>query len=168
MTKTCTKCGEDKPLTEFYVHIGRKLDLSEACKPCTRARIRARYKIVREYRLAYQKTDPHKKSVRKYQATVKGRFQCLKSNAKRRNLPQELSLSDLANVIAKPCEYCGLPIGPTGAGVDRKDNLAGYTLDNCVPCCWTCNKTKREEWTHAEFLEIGKVIRRLKDKRSAA
>ena len=33
-TKTCTKCGTVKPLTEFYKHSFGKNGLSSACKAC--------------------------------------------------------------------------------------------------------------------------------------
>lgn len=49
------------------------------------------------------------------------------------------------------CHYCGAP--PSGrqkqvrsvyvyTGVDRKDNDAGYTIENVVPCCGICNHAK--------------------------
>ena len=35
-------------------------------------------------------------------------------------------------------------------GIDRKDNDKNYTLENSVPCCWTCNRGKMsktmDEW----------------------
>lgn len=34
-TKTCTKCGITKPLTEFYKHKLRADGLASACKKCT-------------------------------------------------------------------------------------------------------------------------------------
>lgn len=29
-------------------------------------------------------------------------------------------------------------------GIDRIDNKNGYILENCLPCCWDCNKLKKE------------------------
>ncbi len=46
-------------------------------------------------------------------------------------------------------------------GVDRVDSSRGYTLDNCVPCCYKCNIAK-SDMTRAEFfewiLEVAKQI----------
>lgn len=44
-TKTCTKCGEVKPLAEFYAHSkGKRPGLtSSACKPCESKRMRIYY-----------------------------------------------------------------------------------------------------------------------------
>ena len=43
-TKTCSKCGEEKPLDEFCRHKGRKDGLSSECKACCVARSVARRK----------------------------------------------------------------------------------------------------------------------------
>lgn len=66
------------------------------------------------------------------------------------------------------CHYCGAPPAPrlrkrrdqpttevkawTGNGIDRVDNLRGYTLDNVVPCCRDCNRMKMD-LTLAAFRE---------------
>jgi hypothetical protein len=75
--------------------------------------------------------------------------------AKARNLEFNLSHDDIANIVFKNCEYCGMePSNWTKSmekrcsstrkhnGIDRKDNNLGYTIDNCVPCCYTCNRAK--------------------------
>ncbi len=36
-------------------------------------------------------------------------------------------------------------------GIDRKDNSVGYTVENCVPCCPTCNKAKHNS-SYEEFI----------------
>jgi hypothetical protein len=28
-------------------------------------------------------------------------------------------------------------------GIDRVDNEKGYLVENCVPCCFTCNSLKK-------------------------
>jgi hypothetical protein len=49
-------------------------------------------------------------------------------------------------------------------GVDRLDNNKGYTLDNCVSCCRTCNVAKGTQ-TEKDFLDwITKVYNYNKDK----
>jgi len=40
----------------------------------------------------------------------------------------------------KQCYYCGDEIKLIG--LDRKDNVIGYTINNIVPCCEVCNRMK--------------------------
>ncbi len=40
-------------------------------------------------------------------------------------------------------------------GIDRKNSTLGYTMDNCVTCCGSCNIMKNK-FTEEEF--ISKVI----------
>jgi hypothetical protein len=49
--------------------------------------------------------------------------------------------------------------------LDRKNNLLGYSYNNCVACCWPCNKAKSGEFTYEEFLLIGKVIKQIRETR---
>jgi hypothetical protein len=38
-------------------------------------------------------------------------------------------------------------------GIDRLDSTKGYSIENCVPCCWPCNNFKLGR-NKEEFLEI--------------
>lgn len=72
--------------------------------------------------------------------------------------------------VTKNCFYCGKEPSQTitssnssqGSqflynGLDRMDNQLGYTLKNCVPACWPCNKLKKANNTE-EFLDRIKRI----------
>lgn len=49
-------------------------------------------------------------------------------------------------------------------GIDRRDNDKGYTAENCVPCCKTCNRAKRT-MTESEFVAwINRVYNHLRRK----
>lgn len=50
----------------------------------------------------------------------------------------------------KPCFYGPHPIETIG--LDRIDSTKGYTMDNLVSCCETCNRAKRH-MSLAEFRE---------------
>jgi hypothetical protein len=74
--------------------------------------------------------------------------------AKRRKYTWSFTKNEFKTLSLKPCHYCGtLPAavfknketfgGCTYNGIDRKDNGAGYTPDNSVPCCKQCNFAKR-------------------------
>lgn len=49
--------------------------------------------------------------------------------------------------------------------IDRLDSNIEYRLDNCVMSCYWCNNAKTDEFTLDEFMEVGKVIRSIWDKR---
>ena len=47
-------------------------------------------------------------------------------------------------------------------GIDRKDNLKGYKLNNIVVCCQICNSVKSFVFGHEEFKKVAKkYIRKL-------
>lgn len=90
--------------------------------------------------------------------------------ARSRNLEFSLSEEYFYELIVKPCVYCGstkasvkqetnyirsakLPFYYTG--IDRKDSSVGYTVENSVPCCFICNRAKRElpEETFREWIK---------------
>ena len=72
--------------------------------------------------------------------------------ARRRGLCWELTDGDFDRLTSQPCFYCGLPPSLVRAmegfpsftytGIDRMDNDLGYTPENTVPCCTTCNMMK--------------------------
>jgi len=76
-----------------------------------------------------------------------------KRHANRRGLKWLLSITDVRNIIDKPCYYCGAinsnkkitkskKEGFLYNGIDRKDNKQHYTIDNSLPCCKQCNRAK--------------------------
>jgi len=92
-------------------------------------------------------------------------------SAKRRNLSFELSFEQLLNLVQQNCHYCGSPpLNNTGSkrkkngdfiynGIDRKDNMKGYLMENCVTCCNICNRAKYK-MSYNEFMEwISKLKR---------
>ena len=86
------------------------------------------------------------------------------------SMARECSLSeeDVHTLIYNDCHYCGAPPLHSDTlgqgrwsrqsvalrnGIDRKDSAQGYHLNNCVPCCSTCNYMKRE-MSYNKFLAI--------------
>jgi hypothetical protein len=78
-----------------------------------------------------------------------------KRAAKKRHHEWHLSDEEFRSLITRPCYYCGcepnqgadaIRRNRNGAflynGIDRKDNSLGYTWENVVPCCKTCNQAK--------------------------
>lgn len=55
----------------------------------------------------------------------------------------EVSLTneEMTERFHSKCVYCKAVPNPLN-GIDRKDNQNGYTPENSVPCCKTCNQMK--------------------------
>jgi 5-methylcytosine-specific restriction endonuclease McrA len=73
--------------------------------------------------------------------------------ASQRDLVFALTHEQCFALFVRKCTYCGiLPYTvkkhKLGAflynGIDRVDNQKGYTLENSVPCCKTCNLAKHK------------------------
>jgi len=97
------------------------------------------------------------------QGTTNWIFYIYKRSAARRKYTWALSKEFFLSLIGQPCHYCGAPPMRTyrsGAcstpktynGIDRKINFEGYTEDNCVTCCFICNRAKRD-LTYEEFVQ---------------
>lgn len=77
-----------------------------------------------------------------------------KSNARRDNRPFTLTLDEFYFLITSPCHWCGCQPSPTSLrngdlfilanGIDRIDNTESYVIENCVPCCSSCNRAKSD------------------------
>lgn len=85
------------------------------------------------------------------------------NNAKKMGRDFCLSREEFKCITSQHCQYCGTEptqiakashnngrtlegvdwSAYTYNGIDRVDNNLGYTIDNCVPCCGSCNLMKR-------------------------
>lgn len=76
----------------------------------------------------------------------------------------ELTYEDYINMVGSPCSYCGGVINWENYSkkeynytkayfIDRKNNDLGYTVDNSVACCPTCNRCK-SKMSHIEFINL--------------
>jgi hypothetical protein len=98
-----------------------------------------------------------------------------KQSARKNGVVFFLSDNEFRKLTSSDCYYCGQK--PEGIrwsasrresysfnGVDRKEGILGYSLDNCVSCCWDCNEMKSDR-SHEEFLnKIEKIFyRRIKE-----
>lgn len=68
----------------------------------------------------------------------------IKFKAVKRGKEWKLDHQQAFNLIVSKCDYCDYePTWPENrVGIDRVDNEIGYTIENCVPCCFTCNSAK--------------------------
>ena len=74
-----------------------------------------------------------------------------KKSARGRGYEWALSDERALELFSLPCHYCNKQEGLNG--IDRQDNSVGYTNENCVPCCWSCNDGKGAK-NESEFLEM--------------
>jgi hypothetical protein len=68
------------------------------------------------------------------------RYGSTKRGAIVRGLSFDLTVRQFASLIGRECVYCGLKSNFNG--IDRVDSKIGYIIENCVPCCGTCNVMK--------------------------
>lgn len=85
-------------------------------------------------------------------------FSSRRNRAKKEGKLWELTKEQVRSITSLNCYYCGRePLQRSGErhnrqyaggpyiynGLDRIDNSGGYTIDNIVPCCGTCNLAKK-------------------------
>ena len=85
------------------------------------------------------------------------KFLLSKNDAKARGHLWDLSWEQFVSLISSPCQNCGTPPSQIHkiksknsllgyscvyTGIDRIDNLRGYSADNVRPFCITCNMAK--------------------------
>ena len=69
-------------------------------------------------------------------------YNVYKRSASLKNLEFELTYEDYLCIVENNCNYCGIVQDKGFNGIDRKDQMKGYILDNCVSCCKICNYMK--------------------------
>lgn len=184
--KHCPKCKLNKNLLEFGYNkrnwdgrhtycqsCKRKVDKEWRAKPEINQKLRIKDKLrgiaqkarIDKYQQWYR--DTHKEKISRYNKTywkkLHGRWMNCKNDAKRREKTFSLTEEEFSSFWKKPCHYCGLPVDTVG--LDRVDNNKGYSLDNCVSCCETCNRMKMKhsvsEWFSHMILIISNNLEKL-------
>jgi hypothetical protein len=165
-SKVCTKCGADKPLSEYRADRRAKDGKHSSCKACARAAAKKRYDTDEEFRKALRrrdstpsyKTQIRKAGQRRY-STLEGRTTVLLNSARRRASAKGLAFDlDAEWVIERlkhlRCEATGCDLSlatvpgmkanPFGPSLDRNDNTGGYTKDNVQVVAWFYNMLKAD------------------------
>jgi hypothetical protein len=95
---------------------------------------------------------------RKYKTPEAKYFYHLKNYCVKINREFSMSLENFSLLVKKNCIYCDKSPSVQGHGIyllnkngiDRLNNQFGYTEENSVPCCTTCNRAKNshslKEW----------------------
>lgn len=150
MSKVCTKCGVEKPLSEFGKSKNTKDGKTVWCLQCKRDYAKQRRK------------------------TPAGIYDASKGQwSYRTRKPFTLDKTEFIEWYKnqpKVCAYCGLTWEETQLvddpilnvsdrlTIDCKDNYKGYTLDNIVLACRRCNNIKNDFFTYEEMKKIAKEI----------
>ena len=136
-SKRCFKCGEEKPLAEFYVHSRMADGHLNKCKACARRDTSLNYHAKRSAKAEYERRrqdDPDRRKnkaeyQRKYRSNETGRLKSWARCATRRAIASGL-------LVVTPCEACG-----------AKDNLHAHHDDYRQPLrvhflCFGCHMAR--------------------------
>jgi hypothetical protein len=123
----CLGCG-----TEITELLDGKRNKVQRCAECY-----AKLKVVEENRGPRNRNylEEKKANLEKYLLSY---IQC----AKTRNIAFELTKEQFEQIVITACYYCGSYNDKEVIGIDRLNSSRKYTLENCVPCCKTCNFMK--------------------------
>ena len=164
-TSTCLKCREK----------GKRLDHKPERRENHNALQREKkyYKAWREKQIEndYEGYRAHINEVRKdwmddnrehmrewHRTNVNYRLSKTKDSAVVRNIQWALDDDIAKDLMTSACVYCGLlELNVRVNGIDRLDSSKGYTSENCVPCCKSCNFMKGTFDPHT-FLERCRTI----------
>lgn len=163
--KRCTKCGDKKDVTtdNFYKD---KRTLDGFCSECKRCALTRCAVYRNENRVLVNQREVARKHL------PSRHYSKAKREAKERNLLWDIPRDTFDILLAKPCHYCGDKLEDkkkytVGSGLDRIDNLIGYTIANVLPCCKVCNLIRNTVLTVRETeVLVDKLLelRKLKDK----
>jgi hypothetical protein len=99
--------------------------------------------------------DKQTKKQKIYGRTLKGLFVHLLQECKRKGVDCNLSFEEFCELRGKFCHYCKVgKLSGASHSLDRKDSNLGYSLENCVPCCWPCNDTKGHRMSYDEMINL--------------
>lgn len=89
-----------------------------------------------------------------------------RQHARKRGFAFRLSAEQFRALTQEPCRYCGVYLSQTAVrrkssfpynGIDRLDSSKGYTKENSVAACGTCNLMKMGK-TVAKFIAACKAV----------
>lgn len=87
----------------------------------------------------------------KSRCSLEARFKQGKRDAQQRML-EWITFDEYIALDPTQCHYCVGIIETTGHGLDRKNSSIRSYHNNCVPCCWVCNRIKGPNILYKEML----------------
>lgn len=171
--KECSKCGEEKELSEFYKQNGRGDGLRSHCKTCIKEYYainkevigikKVEYYLVNREVIAVQKAEHYQVNreiitarVAAYFKTPRGRLASKNAWNKRRALIKggSVTIDELQQLTDSThnCFYCNLIVTDDNRHIDHFIPLSKgglHDLDNLVISCSSCNLMK-----HAKMPDV--------------
>jgi hypothetical protein len=145
--RLCTHCGKD-----FEAFTTRYAKESMSCPECTSKQAVQDKK--REDRLRNYRGEKSKNTEGYYKDYIRV--------AIKKGREITIDFDDFLNFVTSACHYCNDSSETQTIGIDRVDNTKGYHKENCVPCCWKCNRMKHIY--HQEFfIEKCKIMTKQKE-----
>lgn len=157
----CGKCNQVKPTSDYHKNSSRVDGYAGHCKACAGI-YPARKKTGNGQQTTPRGSRPQKRLVDPEKEWLKARWKYFSNRAFEKNLSFSFTPEELGCLVKQPCCYCGGFAGSGINGLDRVNNDSGYTKENCVSCCGTCNQMK---FTHdldfftAHILKITKYLK---------
>lgn len=170
-TKTCSKCKQNKPISEFYLQRKNKDGLYPHCKSCYRL-TRKKYsqlteaqksnlkqRVMKNYYSYHEKKlqgfkeyrQKNKKSLREGKRIRDHRRRVLELNCEGDFTQQEWN--DLLDRYENKCLCCGKKAEDTREGKLTQDHVIPLSLggtnyiSNIQPLCFSCNAKKHTKMT---------------------
>jgi hypothetical protein len=145
--RLCTICGKD-----FEGFKTRYAKESMLCTDCTSKQLVQDKK--REDRERNFKSENFNNLERYYKEYI--------SSAIKKGREIIIDFEIFKSLVTSACYYCNHISETETIGIDRVDNSKGYIKENCVPCCWKCNRMKHVY--HPEFfLDKCKIMTKEKE-----
>jgi 5-methylcytosine-specific restriction protein A len=173
-SKTCSRCKQILPRTDFGKHTKTPDGLYSQCQPCRRqaraayrkrhsdtikAEQKSNYERNRDKRIAYAnqriKDNPEQHKINMAKSRKKRHLE-VAADTRRRNARRKangifaISKSELKRLSQQPCFYCGTTERLTVDHVIAIARGGRDSIGNLVSACKTCNSQKREltimEW----------------------
>lgn len=152
-TKKCSKCGEEKDISDFYINSCGKIP--PYCKVCDNKR----KKIYQKNLPIEVRKDRNKEKYKKQKHTLDDRHRRYKAHAKKNGWPFEIPKEKFAEITSQHCYYCGkFTKGTNFTGIDRICSDKGYIPGNVRPCCSTCNTAKSNHTTNEYIQQCKDVV----------
>jgi hypothetical protein len=146
----CRVCQEDRNDTDFYM-TNKKYKM-KVCKKCynnertikikTESKVCIQCGVLKSLRRFNSGTNKICFVCSRESQRIIRSYNVLKAHAKYRNIDFDLSFEDYEQLWKlKSCFYCYKEL--TKCSLDRVHNHIGYTIDNVVCSCKSCNSSKK-------------------------
>lgn len=163
----CGQCNDTKDPSEYHKNKSRKDGYAGHCKDCANSLYptrkvtgRGQNKGIKKGKIKHSNRNTAPYAIDPEQYEIERKFSVYKRN---HNKPFYLTMKQFEEIVRQPCSYCGgISQNSYVNGIDRVNSDKGYILENCVPCCCTCNFMKYSHTKDFFISHILKIAKHLK------